>query len=97
MKSVGYTNGDVKSVAILEGSIINIVSVIVALILYFIGYNIVTDNCLQEFSYSNFFAPIPWSYMVLFVICLMIFVMLVINYLTDQSLKSCVQKLFERV
>lgn len=97
LKSVGYTNGDVKSVAILEGSIINIVSVIIALILYFIGYNIVTDNCLQEFSYSNFFASIPWSYMVLFVICLMIFVMLVINYLTEQSLKSCVQKLFERV
>ena len=97
LKSVGYTNSDVKSVAILEGSIINIVSVIVALILYFIGYNIVTDNYLQEFSYSNFFVPIPWSYMALFVICLMIFVMLVINYMTEQSLKSCVHKLFERV
>lgn len=95
LKSVGYTNNNIKNIAILEGGIINTISIIWSLVLYFIVYYIVVNNFLPELSYSNFIVPIPYIYFILFVCILFIYVFFIINYLSSKSLNNCIQKLFE--
>ena len=95
LKSVGYTNFNIKIIAILEGEFINIVSILWSLVLYFISYHIVVDNYLQELSYSNFIVPVPYTYIGAFVFVVFVCMFLIINHLSSKSLNACIQKLFE--
>lgn len=95
LKSVGYTNFNIKIIAILEGGFITTISILWSVVLYFISYHIVANNYLQELSYNNFTVPVPYAYIALFVFVVFIYIFLIINYLSSKSLNACIQKLFE--
>lgn len=95
LKSVGYTNFNIKIMAILEGEFINIVSILWSLVLYFISYRVVVDNYLKELSYNNFIVPVPYTYIGTFLFVVFVCMFFIINHLSNKSLNTCIQKLFE--
>ncbi|MDD4407329.1 MAG: hypothetical protein PHF30_04760 [Bacilli bacterium] len=96
LKSVGYTNKDINILAKNEGILIHLASITVSLIIYFILYFIITNNSLHELNYNNFALPIPWLYILLFIIVSLLYIALIIRSFTKRYLNLCVQKLFER-
>lgn len=95
LKSVGYTDKNVISIAKNEGILIYIISIIISLILYLISFIIITNNSLQELSYNNFAVQIPWLIILLFIITSLIYIIFIIKKFTKKTLSLCVQNLFE--
>jgi len=95
LKSVGYTNKDISIIAVTEGLLIHLISIIFAVILYSLFYYIISANFLHEFNFYYFTVPTPWPYILLFIIISFIYVKFIIKLFTKKRLNSCVNKLFE--
>lgn len=96
LRSIGYTKSNILSISIIEGLIIYLICLIISIIGYLIGYNIVTYFYLDQISYINFYVPIPWFYILLFSIFILGYIFLVIREFVKRNLNLYIDELFRK-
>lgn len=87
LKALGYQNKDIKKIELIEDIILMIVSSIIAFIIYLIVFIIVEQNYLGEIYYYGTVVNIPYIYIIITVLVLLLFVQLINNKTIDRILK----------
>lgn len=95
LKSLGYTNKDIKSLERNENIILIIISYILAFSIYFIGYHLVYKCILYEFVYANYSIQIPMLSMVLSFIIFIILITIFTSHKINKLLKGEVKDLLK--
>jgi len=93
LKSLGYTNKDIYICEVSENLILYGISLIISLIIFFIGCLIIKNNLLVEFTYINYNLKIPYFYILIFIITFALLISYFVKRTTYRLLKLNIQEL----
>lgn len=91
--SVGYSKEYVKRINIMESIILILISSCMALIIYFIFYNILIYGLLSEFMYSSIKIKIPYLYILLLLLEVITLILILTDYLLKRRLNDDLYKI----
>lgn len=97
LKSIGYNNKQIIDISVLEEIIIYIISIILSFIIYVIGYKIIVNKYLYEYIYENFIIPIPYMYLIIFILLTAVYVIIIVKYIIKKRINTCAENLFNGV
>lgn len=94
LKTIGYQNKEIEKLEIFENIFVVIISFILALLFLIIGYKIVVQNYMADFTYANYVLPIPIVWLILISLIIILIISLMTNLRFIKISKNSVNDLF---